>query len=370
MLLSTLYLAGAIGAIWLIFALRKILLLLAITAIFCYLLAPLVDFTRRIFSFGGRWRAPMGLAVVTVYFGLIASVITGLDFLLPLLSEQIETFLANAPVYAKQLDQYTRWLSSLPTRYRLPVAWRQPATDGINALMQGGLDWLKALALGAVKLTFYLPWLILIPVLGFFFLKDARNFSERFLSSFAEEDLRYRVANFLRDVSAALAAYIRAQLAACLIVGLAVGLGLWALGAPYSVVFGVTAGMLEFIPIVGPAIVALLAALVASFVSWQLALMVIVFLALLRIVHDYLVYPRLISREIELHPVVIILAVLIGAELGGVAGVFFSVPIVALLIVCWRHWRILRADRHFSAPPAAAAAGPIEAEHEYADLSD
>lgn len=366
---AILLLAAAIGLVWLLYALRKILLLLAVTAIFCYLLAPLVDFTGGLLSLGRRWRTPRWLSVLVVYLGLAGAIAVGLDLLLPILSEQIDAFLANAPVYARELDQYSRSLSTLPTRYRLPFAWRQPATDGINAIINGGLNWLKSLAVGAVAATFYLPGLALIPVFGFFFLKDARTMRDRLLGSFAEEDLRYRVANFLQDVSAALAAYIRAQIAACLLIGLAVGLGLWLLGAPYSVVFGVTAGLLEFIPVVGPAVVALLAAVVASFVSWQLAATVLGFLALLRLVHDYLIYPRLVGRGIEMHPAAIILAVLCGAELGGVIGVFLSVPMAALLIVCWRHWRLLRADQQITASPDGLQAEP-EREREYAGLSD
>jgi predicted PurR-regulated permease PerM len=322
-----------------------------------------------VLSLGGRWRAPQGLAVVTVYLGMIGAIIVGLDLLLPLLSDQIETLLANTPIYAKQLDEYGRWLSSLPTRYRLPLAWRQSTTDGINVIIGGGLGWLKSVTLGLVGLTLYLPWLILIPVCGFFFLKDARTLYGRLLSNFTEEDQRSRVAHFLRDVSAALAAYIRAQITACLLIGLVVGGGLGLLGAPYSLVFGVMAGLLEFIPIVGPAIVALLAALVASFVSWRLVAIVLAFLGLLRLVHDYIIYPRLISHSIELHPIVIILAVLCGAELGGVIGVFLSVPAVALLIVSWRHWQMLRADQQ-SITPATVVPAKLEPESQNADLSD
>ena len=69
------------------------------------------------------------------------------------------------------------------------------------------------------------------------------------------------------------------------------------------------------------------------------------FLAIYRVIHDYAIFPRLIGRGVEVHPVVVILAVLSGAELGGVIGVFLSVPVAALLIVCWRHWRVLRHDR-------------------------
>jgi hypothetical protein len=165
------------------------------------------------------------------------------------------------------------------------------------------------------------------------------------LASLTPGVLRYRVTIFIKDVSATLAGYIRAQLIAGVIVGVIQGVGLWLLGVPYALVLAVVAGVLEFVPVIGPLVLGIIAALVASFDSWHAALLVVGFLALFRLIHDYVIYPRLISQGVEIHPVVVILAVLSGAELGGVTGVFLSVPLAALLLVCWRHWRDLRLDR-------------------------
>ena len=343
---AVLLVAAAAAVIWLIFALRMILLLLAFTAIFCYLIAPLVDF----FEFSiriGRYvlRVPHTVAIIIVYLLMAGAVAFTLEEVGPLLSEQLSAFFDNMPNYAKQLDQYAKQLSALPASYRLPLIWRQSLTDGVNAAIAGLLDWLQGVALKTVRLTPYLLWLVLIPVLGFFFLKDAKAVNERFLSTLPAADMRYRVAMFLKDVSETMAGYIRAQLLACLIVGVVVGVGLWLLGLPYPLVFGVVAGLFEFVPVVGPLLVGAVAILVASFHSWPNALLVFAFLAIYRVIHDYVIFPRLIGRGVEVHPVVVMLAVLSGAELGGVIGVFLSVPVAALLIVCWRHWRVLRQDR-------------------------
>jgi predicted PurR-regulated permease PerM len=110
--------------------------------------------------------------------------------------------------------------------------------------------------------------------------------------------------------------------------------------------------LFEFVPVVGPVSLGAVAVLVASFHSWRNAILVFAFLAVYRVIHDYVIYPRLIGRSVEVHPVVVILAVLSGAELGGVIGVFLSVPVAALLLVCLRHWRDLRHER------SLALAGP------------
>jgi predicted PurR-regulated permease PerM len=343
---AVLLVAAAAALIWLVYELRMILLLLAFTAIFCYLIAPLVDF----FEFSirvGRFvlRVPHTMAIIIVYLLMAGALAFTLEKVGPLLSDQLSSFFENMPNYAKKLDEYAKQLSTLPNRYRLPPGWRQSLTDGVNSAVTGLLDWLQRVAFKTVRLATYLLWLVLIPVLGFFFLKDARAISDRFLSSLPAADVRYRVATFLNDVSETMAAYIRAQLLACLIVGVVAGVGLWLLGLPYPLVFGVGAGLFEFVPVVGPVSLGAIAVLVASFHSWRNALLVFTFLAVYRVIHDYAIYPRLISRGVEVHPVVVILAVLSGAELGGVIGVFLSVPVAALLIVCWRHWRVLQQDR-------------------------
>ena len=110
------------------------------------------------------------------------------------------------------------------------------------------------------------------------------------------------------------------------------------MGIPYPVLLGVLAGVLELIPLVGPLTLAIVAALVGALHAPVLALWAIGFLAVLRIVEDYVIYPRLIRCGIEVHPLAVIVAILAGAELDGVAGVFLAVPVAAIASVLYRHW--------------------------------
>src|SRR5918998_979207 len=115
-------------------------------------------------------------------------------------------------------------------------------------------------------------------------------------------------------------------------------IGFWAIGLPYALLLGIIAALLEFIPLVGPLTVAIIAVLIASFYSVNQAVIVFLFLGTLRIVHDYVTYPRIIGQGIHLHPLAVILAILAGAELAGVAGIFLAIPVVAIISVSYRHW--------------------------------
>jgi predicted PurR-regulated permease PerM len=181
------------------------------------------------------------------------------------------------------------------------------------------------------------PSLILVPILAFFFLKDADGFRPSAVLALPRRVRRRRYDLFM-EINSTLAAYIRAQLLACVLVGTICGIGFSVLGVPYAVLLGVLAGVLEFVPLVGPLLAAVVAAVLAALHAPLLALWVCGFLAILRIVEDYVVYPRLVGSVVDMHPLAVVVAVLAGAELGGVPGIFLSVPVVAILSAAYRQY--------------------------------
>src|SRR5262245_53095983 len=157
--------AAAAATVWLVYELRMILLLLAFTAIFCYLIAPLVDF----FEFSIRvgrslLRVPHTMAIIIVYLLMAGALAFSVVQVGQLLSDQLSAFFEHMPNYAKKVDEYAKQLSALPNRYRLPPGWRQSLTDGVNSAVTGLLDWLQRVAFKTVRLASYLLWLVLIPV--------------------------------------------------------------------------------------------------------------------------------------------------------------------------------------------------------------
>jgi predicted PurR-regulated permease PerM len=213
----------------------------------------------------------------------------------------------------------------------------------------------------------FLPWLILIPVLAFFLLKDVDKFRSSALQMLPKGRWRWRGDEFFQDVNSTLAAYTRAQLTACLLIGVVCSIGFTLLGLPGGLVMGFIAGAFEFVPLVGPVAVAVMAALLALLHSGPFsAFLVLLFLGVLRIAQDYVIYPRLIGQGIHLHPLAVIFAILSGAEIGGVAGIFLAIPVVAILTVSYRHWMEHRGSEGLadllepSATPLATATATSE----------
>lgn len=325
--------------LWVLYQLASVILLVILAVFFAYLVAPFVELACRPRTVGGRVRImPRAIAIGVVYLLIFGALGVALAFLLPRLGTQITQFAQQTPLYLGFLRTQIERLTQLYERCQIPAAVRETvnsaAVHTIETTGRSGTEGLGRVLLASIG---YLPWLILIPILAFFLLKDAGRFRQSALRVLPRGIWRWRGDEFFDEVNSTLAAYIRAQLLACLLIGTVCTLGFSLIRLPYALLLGVVAGLLEFIPLVGPLMVAVLATLVASFYSAKQAMAVVAFLAILRIVHDYVVYPRLIGQGIHLHPLVVILAILAGAELGGVAGIFLAIPVVAVVSVCYRH---------------------------------
>ncbi|HSS18511.1 MAG TPA: AI-2E family transporter [Pyrinomonadaceae bacterium] len=325
---------------WVIIKVTSVLLLLVLAIFFAYLVSPLVEFLSRPIPLGARrFSIPRSLAILTSYVLIVAVVVFGIYVLVPRLGSQFPEFSAQARVYWNVVGEKLQGWVEYFRSHRMPG----PLLDAINSAIPGVFERVSGTVSGAIPSMVgwvaYLPWLVLIPVLSFFLLKDADTFRRSALQMLPRGRWRWRGDEFFQDVNSTLAAYIRAQLSACLFIGVMCALGFTVLGLPSPLVLGVIAGICEFVPLAGPLLVLVLAALAAVLHGGPFsALLVIVFLIVLRIVQDYIVYPRLIGQGIHLHPLAVILAILAGAELAGVAGIFLAIPTVAILTVSYRHW--------------------------------
>lgn len=348
-----LIIVGVAFGLWVLHALASVVLVLILAALFAYLMAPLVRMAERPIVITGRRRhLPRGVAIVLVYLMVSGSVTASAVLLLPSATEQVQDMIARAPSYAQSVLAWERGWSRYYEKWRIPIELRRSIDQSVLAADEAALDSAKQSALVLAGALTKLPWLILVPVLGFFLLKDVASF-RRVVVIALPRDTRLRGHRLFEELDATLAAYVRAQLLACVLVGGLCGLGFAVLGIPYPVPLGVLAGLLEFIPIIGPLLLALVASMVSALHDPMLVLWVISFLAVLRMVEDYVIYPRLIRHGLKLHPLAVIVAVLAGAELDGVVGMFLAVPAVAIASVACRHWLAWRRSDRLAEAPAA-----------------
>jgi len=326
--------------LWIIYKLTTVLLLLVLSIFFAYLVAPLVDLVERPVRIGGRERKmPRGLAIGVVYLFLFTVVGAGIYFLMPQFAAQFPEFKQQATAYYKTITTTSDRINQYFMQHRMPEGVVKAVNNTILGLIEKGGEIASAAFEKMLGMIIFLPWLVLIPILAFFLLKDADSFRRSALAMLPRGRLRWRGDELFQDINSTLAAYIRAQLTACVLIGAICSIGFALIGLPSPLVLGLIAGMLEFVPLVGPLVVAILVALLALLHSGLgMAFVVLLFLGVLRVVQDYVIYPRIIGQGIHLHPLAVILAILAGAEIAGVAGIFLAIPAIAILTVSYRHW--------------------------------
>lgn len=348
LLLAALVIVG-----WLLFEIRNLLLLLVVSIFFCYLVAPVVHLLEQpVYVAKREVRLPRSVAITVVYLLIAVILVVGAQLIWPPLSQQVADLAKDLPGYAKSTEASVNKVfndaNSWMRHVRLPPQWRDAVFTRASELANSIAFWLTGSLAGALGYLQYLTWPILVPILSFFLLKDAGNFERNLVALLPNERLQKRAHWLLMDVSRTLAAYIRAQITACLVVGSVMMVGLTLIGAPYPVVLGAVGGLLEFIPLVGPLIAAIVIFGLTLTVSFKTALIVAAFLAVLRMVQDYFIYPKIVGRGIKMHPLAVITAILAGAEIGGLIGIFLSIPLVGLVIVFYNHYLAFRGIQNLT----------------------
>lgn len=329
------------AAIALAYTLRKVLLLLAFSLFFAYVIFPLVRLVERGLPIASR----RGLAIGVVYLVLLVALGGAGASVVPRLTREVAALAQKVPEMSQQIESGSivgevlpGWRDQRVRRVEDMVRAHAPQIIGYaQQLLAGLLKWLSG------------AWVIvLIPVFAFFILKDAERMGagiEALIEDPSQRRLWYDIAD---DLHVLLGAYVRALILLSLITFVAWSLLFFLTGVPYSMVLAAIGGVLEFIPVVGPLIGGVIVVTVALFTGYPHPWLLAVFVLAWRGLQDYVSSPLIMGRGIEIHPALVIFGVIAGGEIGGVAGMFLSVPVIAALRVVWRRLRAFRS-------PAVAA---------------
>ena len=321
------------------YAVRETIAVFVIALLFAYLLAPLVGFVERITP---RQVSPR-IALAIVYLTFVGAIVTLAFTLGSRLADEANALAMQLPALVKNPE----WIQRIP----LP-AWLEPARASIiqkvqDELSSGGqeiLPYIKGLGGQLASGAKYALYLVLTPILAFFFLKDGTTIRDEFVDALVDEGRRPMVDNILEDINLLLGEYIRALVLLSVASFTANSLFLAFTGAPYAVLLAVAAGLGEFVPVVGPAAGGLIVVLVTSLSGYNHVLLYLLFWGLYRMVQDYVISPYLMGKGVQLNPMLVLFGVLAGDQIGGVLGMFLSVPTLAILRVLFVRLRRRRLD--------------------------
>ena len=315
--------------LWLVYLIRSAVFVFIVALLFAYLLAPLVDIIDR-FLPASRTRTP-ALAIAYLIFLAIL-------------------FVAVTQIGSRVADQANALAKSMPA---LLAKYQQPAPESLTAqiiqkigdeINKNSGDLLASLPKAGAKILSVagdLVYVVVVPILAFFFLKDGREIRAHFLDLIEDRPWRIEVDEFLADVNLLLASYIRAILMLSLATFICYSIFFTIAGVPYSLLLAALAAMLEIVPMVGPLSAGTIIVIVTA-VAGGPVVGAIIFLLVFRVFQDYVLSPQLMRSGMELHPLLVLFGVFSGAEIAGIAGAFLSVPVLALARVVYRHIRTLR----------------------------
>ncbi len=176
-------------------------------------------------------------------------------------------------------------------------------------------------------------WLFVIPILAIFILRDGRRISESLIESVKSRG-NPRAERILGNIDRMLAKYIRAQLSLAALSFLFYSASMLVLGFPDAVALGLLGGALEFLPAVGW-IVSAGTILTIGFLTHSHWIWMAGLLIGWRLVQDYVNSPRIMGGSLELQPLTVVFALMVGGQVGGIAGVYLAVPAVAVLRIVW-----------------------------------
>jgi predicted PurR-regulated permease PerM len=322
--------------LWLSSKVIVVLLILLVAALLAYAVVPVIDLLHRLM--------PRFLAMLLVYlvaiavFGLLAYL--AVKTLIPQLEslvQSVETFVQpGSNGQASPLDQSLQSLGF--TQSQINAAARQIHSQ-LSTIAADVVNGTELLIGGLISAGFNI---LITVVVSIYLLVDGYRFGNWLIGS-SPLSQRGWVSTVLEILQRVVGGYIRGQIIMSTCMGVLQYVGMLLLGVPYALFLGVLAFLLEFIPTIGTILTGFVAVVFALTVSWQLALLTLIYTIIVDCIEGYVLSPRIMGRAVEIRPVVTLLAMIAGSELFGIWGAILAAPtmglIQALVAAYWQYYQ-------------------------------
>jgi predicted PurR-regulated permease PerM len=331
--LATILVFVVVGAF--IYGARKVLLLFVFAILFAYVLDPWIA---RIERWKPLSRGSRTLATAEMYVALLLTLALAIFLVAPTVGGEGRTLLTTLPSLLSEVSS-GKIAQELSARHGWSDRTQLELVNFLQLHQGAVLSWVGSFAGQIGQLLTNSYWIVLVPILAFFFLRDGGRLVDYALATIDVVVPREFLAGVLQDLNEMMASYIRVQL---ILAGLALIFymtSLSALRVPYALILGAIAGVLEFLPTIGPALATIMIVGVAFLAGYKHIIVLIVILGVWRIIQDYVTFPRLTGASLELHPLAAIFAILVGFEIGGVAGAYLSIPVIAGVRIVRMRWK-------------------------------
>jgi len=306
---------------------------LVIAIIATYVLRPVVD------AIAAR-HVPRTVAILVLYGLLTVLFAVFLVSTLPLLIEQTAVFIRQLPAYVALFDGF---LDHMTFAARvLPKGVRSGVERALSSAETGLVTWFSGALIGVKDLISGTISAFVIPFLVFYLLKDYSLFTQLVIRLFPRHS-RSTVEGILSGIDDSLGRYVRGQLLVMILVGIVTYIGLLIARMPNALLLAAIVGLTNLIPYVGPFLGAAPALFMAIGVSKAMLVKVLIVNLVVQQLEGNILSPWIMGKTMKLHPLLILLSVMLAGEVGGVTGLVFAVPILAVSKVIYEQVRSVRS---------------------------
>jgi predicted PurR-regulated permease PerM len=307
--------------LWFLYLIRDVVFVIFLSVLASAALAPAVSRLRA----RGLSRT---ISVVVVYSLLFSGAVAAVSFLIPVFFEEVRAFASHLPLYVERLNSTLAILAEYLRPFGITVDRANLAAD-LSQGMGEGFTGVFSTTVGFFS--------SMISVLGFFFLSLYLSLEEKGIEKFflllTPERYHAHALSLASRIQGKVSQWLFGQMLLILIAFAMYYVGLLVLGVPYALAVAFFGGLMEIIPYIGPVLAAVPAIIVGFLVSPTLGMLSFLFYVIAHQIEAHIVAPQVMKRSADLSPVVLIVAILIGAKLGGVLGILIAVPGVMILSV-------------------------------------
>ncbi len=323
-------LAGICASVYL---LRSVLWPFVFAFFIAYILNPWINFLQ-------RKRFPRTFAIIVVMVGFVLTLVLACLIVIPEAGREFSRVAQKFPEYAAVVkSRVAPWIDNTlrehpDLRSQIEQYYNTSLKQKIPALLKPVFDFFATMFSGALNFIIVLLNLALVPVLAFYLMKDFGAIVDRGLDLIPPRH-REIVVTRIKEVDIALSQYLRGQLSVSLALSVIYIIGLLILGVPLAVPIGIFSGLANMVPYLG-FVLGICASLFFSFVDnqeWQRLIWIVGVYGFAQLLEGIVISPLFVGKSTGLHPVVIMLALVIGGTLFGFMGMLLAVPFVAVASV-------------------------------------
>ncbi len=330
--------------------------------VLAYLLLPVVSMLQKLIMKAGPFKnkenAARGAAIASTYILIFLAVFGVLSAIVVAITKQVQTInFEDMPVLFSKLQlQVTGFFETMIAyleEHGIATDGMREWMDGIGENLTGNMAQMGSGVSSIVgNVTGFFSNAIFAVIFSIYFLIETDGLLAYWSNAFKAilgKRIHSELAVLIADADRCFSGYIRGQLADAAFMGFAVSIVLSLIGVPYSLVIGISSGIGNLIPYVGPLVAyGMTIGVCVAFKKWSLLVLALVLVFVLQTIDGNIVNPKLLSKSIDVHPVLVIVGLLFGSAAGGLFGMLLAVPVASFLKLQFERfirWKAVRCDK-------------------------